>query len=260
MSKEIQSLEAKLIPLRKKLTDHPLYRTLEDLDDIRLFMESHVYAVWDFMSLLKALQRELTCTSLPWQPVANPRIARFINEIVWGEESDVNEQGVPRSHYEMYLDAMQEVGAEVEAIEQWLAGMDTLENMLDYIAKSDLQPAEKAFLHFTFATIQSGEVHQIAAAFTFGREDLIPDMFIEIINHSTKEGQGQFPKLKYYLERHIEVDGDEHGPLALEMIQEVCGTDQQKWKEAEAVAITALERRIALWDEIALRIGAEIRA
>lgn len=255
MSEQIQALETQLLPLRKKLTDHRLYRTLEDLDDIRLFMESHVYAVWDFMSLLKALQQEMTCTTLPWQPAANPRIARFINEIVWGEESDVNELGEPRSHYEMYLDAMREVGANVEMIEEWTAGVGTLEHIVDDIANSDLQTAEKAFLSFTFKIIQSRAVHKIAAAFTFGREDLIPDMFIEIINQSAKDGQGHFPKLKYYLERHIEVDGDEHGPLALEMIQEVCGEDPQKWKEAEETAVMALEQRIALWDEIAARIG-----
>jgi len=260
MSNQLSIIEEKLAPLRQKLTEHPLYERLQDLDDIRLFMESHVYAVWDFMSLLKALQQELTCTTVPWQPARNARIARFINEIVWGEESDVNERGEPRSHYEMYLDAMREVKADVGKIEQWIAGIDSLEGIQAYLQASDLQPAERAFLSFTFEVIQSKAVHQIAAAFTFGREDLIPDMFIEIINQSSQEGQGQFPKLKYYLERHIEVDGDEHGPLSLEMIQEVCGDDAQKWQEAEAAAVTALERRIGLWDEIAARLLQKVPA
>lgn len=257
MNTYIQALEEKLTPLRKQLTNHSLYRTLQELEDVRQFMESHVYAVWDFMSLLKALQNHLTCTTLPWRPVANARIARFVNEIVWGEESDFNEKGEPRSHFEMYLDAMKEVGADVQKVEDWLATVSNLDKISFAIENAELQPAEKAFLHFTFEIIQTSEIHKIASAFTFGREDLIPDMFIKIINQSSQEGQGQFPKLKYYLERHIEVDGDEHGPLSLEMIQEVCGSDPVKWKEAEQVAIQALERRIALWDEITQRIEAK---
>lgn len=258
MQSQIKDLEISLQPLRKELKDHRLYQTLKEVDDIRLFMESHVYAVWDFMSLLKALQKELTCTTLPWQPVPNARLARFINEIVWGEESDVNENGVPRSHFEMYLDAMREINADANKIENWIANMSSLEDISAYLQSSDLRSAERDFLSFTFATIHSGEVHKIAAAFTFGREDLIPDMFIEIIQQSSREGKGQFPKLTYYLERHIEVDGDEHGPLALEMIQELCGEEVQKWQEAKETAIQALKRRIALWDDIAERVAAKV--
>ena len=82
-------------------------------------MEYHVYAVWDFMSLLKALQIELTCTTLPWKPVGDTKIRRLINSIVLEEESDVDADGNPSSHYEMYLDAMIECGADTKKIESF---------------------------------------------------------------------------------------------------------------------------------------------
>lgn len=228
---QIEIIEKELVPLRKKLTEHRVYQSMQSMKDVQVFMEKHVYAVWDFMSLLKALQMQLTCTALPWKPVSNPKISRFINEIVLGEESDVNEKGEPKSHYEMYLDAMKEVGANTTHIEQFLNNFNSLDSFESVLAEADLKAAERAFLNFTFKTIATGESHKIASAFTFGREDLIPDMFIEIINQSVKAGGNNYEKLTYYLQRHIEMDGDEHGPLSLEMIQEVCGADEQKWKE-----------------------------
>lgn len=214
-------------------------------------MESHVYAVWDFMSLLKSLQQHLTGVSIPWKPVKNAKLSRFINEIVFGEESDLNEHQVPKSHFEMYLGAMQEVNADTAKVLDLVASLDDLSTINEQLDAADLKPAEKEFLQFTFSIINTNEPHKIAAAFTFGREDLIPDMFIEIINQTNSGHKNQFPKLTYYLERHIELDGDEHGPLSLEMIRELCGENDQYWEDALATAKAALQQRINLWDSIA---------
>jgi hypothetical protein len=253
---QITKIEKELEPLRRKLTTHRLYELLTDIEDIRLFMERHVYAVWDFMSLLKALQQQLTCTTLPWKPAPEPSLARFINEIVLEEESDVNEKGVATSHFEMYLDAMKEVQADTSKVHALLQQIHSLEDM--EAAIQPLDAAEREFLRYTFQIIASGQPHKIAAAFTFGREDLIPDIFIEIIRQSEKENNSSlYPKLAWYLNRHIELDGDEHGPLALRMIRELCGEDDQKWSEVLTVSKAALERRIGLWDGIAAAIEAE---
>jgi hypothetical protein len=254
MNNQIQFIEQEIADLRKALTNHELYQLLSEVDDIKIFMESHVYAVWDFMSLLKALQHHLTCISLPWKPAKNAKTARFINEIVWGEESDVNEHGIPKSHFEMYLEAMTEVGADTQKVLNLIAAAGNVADFMKALPKSDLKPAEKEFLAFTFNVIQTNEAHKIASAFTFGREDLIPDMFLEIIRQSNQEKGESFPKLTYYLERHIEVDGDEHGPLSLEMITELCGYSHQKWQEVVEVAKDALKQRIHLWDEISQAI------
>ena len=248
---KIENLEQELRPLRQNLKNHPLYAQLDSVADTKIFMESHVYAVWDFMSLLKALQQHLTCVGLPWHPATDTDVARFINEIVLEEESDFNEKGEAKSHFEMYLDAMQEVHADTEKVQAIISSFTHLEIVSSQIETAELNQAEKNFLQFTFEVINSKQPHLIAAAFTFGREDLIPDMFLGIIEQS---GASKYKKLEYYLKRHIELDGDEHGPLALRMIKALCGSDDQKWNDALKYSKQALQYRIELWDSIAEKL------
>ena len=239
MNKNIQHINTQIYEYKKAVINHPLYSQLNTIEDIQGLMEIHVYAVWDFMSLLKGLQIELTCTSIPWRPIGNTKTRRLINSIVLEEESDVDAAGKPSSHYEMYLDAMKECGANTNEIERFV----------NSISDRNLPKVNKeidSFLATTFNILNSGEAHKIAAAFTFGREDLIPDMFTAIVNDLSKEHK--LDKFIYYLERHIELDGGEHGPLALELISDLCGENKQKWKEVEETAMACLVARKELWD------------
>jgi hypothetical protein len=249
MSTQIEVIESRLKPLREQLKNHKLYAALKTLEHVKTFTEFHVYAVWDFMSLLKALQMQFTCVHTPWVPAADPEIARFINEIVHGEESDLNEKGEPNSHFEMYLDAMHEIGASTASIEHFIASVRKVSSVPDALQQAKAPQAAQDFVNYTFSLIDAGKAHEIASAFTFGREDVIPDMFIAILDRSGASEES-FIKFRYYLDRHIELDGDEHGPIALKMIEKLCGSNPQHWKEVEAIAVTSLEKRIALWDSI----------
>lgn len=247
----IAAINHKIEPQKKLLLEHSLYKNVKTIADLNCFLENHIYAVWDFMSLLKALQSKLTCTTTPWFATKNPETRYLINEIVLAEESDLTIDGRRQSHYEMYIEAMESCGANTKGIEQFLSELNSLHNIYVAIKKSNLHPNIKAFLDFTFRVIDEGKSHKIAAAFTFGREDLIPSMFTVIL----KNFQANFPetdlsKLIYYFERHIELDADEHGPMAMKMITELCGTNEQKWTEVEEISILALEKRVGLWDAI----------
>lgn len=247
----IDTIQEQIKSYKQHLLHHSLYDKVTTLEELHVFLENHVYAVWDFMSLLKALQAKLTCTTTPWLPVGNPAVRYLINEIVVAEETDLALDGSRQSHYEMYVDAMKACGASTQEVALFLEHVQTTKNIFVSIKQSNLHPNVKAFLDFTFRVIEEGKAHKIAAAFTFGREDLIPNMFTEILRNI----QQNFPeidlsKLIYYFERHIELDADEHGPMAMQMIAELCGDSEQKWKEVELVSIEALEKRIGLWNAI----------
>lgn len=109
-------------------------------------------------------------------------------------------------------------------------------------------------MDFTFSIISKGKLHEIAAVFTFGREDLIPDMFIEIVKGLQEKEGVSTSRLLYFLDRHIEVDGGEHGPKSLQMMNELCGDDPIKWQEAKSASLKALQMRIELWNGILKQI------
>ena len=243
-------LLAAIEPLRAQLREHPLYSSITSLEALRTFMESHVYAVWDFMSLLKALQRSLTCVEVPWRPTADATARRLINEIVLGEESDLYE-GTSLSHFELYLQAMRSCGADTTRAAGLVRALESGRSLQDAFGSA---PEEsRAFVEATFATLTTGQTHRIAAAFTFGREDLIPAIFSAFICKLDEQLPGRIAPFRYYLERHIEMDGDEHGPMALEMLRHLCRSEQA-WQDASEAATHALEARIALWDGIYQRI------
>jgi len=251
MKTQTQHILEHLKPLRKKLLNHDLYKYIETPNDLKIFTQHHVFAVWDFMSLLKKLQQQLTNINSPWTPNGNPKFTRLINDIVLAEESDLNRHGKPQSHFEMYLDAMEDLEASTHQIRHFTQQIEHGTDIFLVISASDLPKSVKSFLIFTFNTIYHQHPHDILSAFTLGREELIPDMFTEIIEYI----QEKFPKdniqnLKFYFERHIEVDADEHGPMAIELLENLCQNDINKWKSVEKTAETALRKRLELWDGI----------
>ena len=249
----IKTITDKLSNLRNQLRFHQLYKSLKSINDIKIFMENHVFAVWDFMSILKALQIRLTNVCVPWIPNNNPVLTRFINEIVLGEESDLNELNEPKSHFEMYMESMDQIRAKNSEIKFLIMQIKSEKEIIESIDKMKIDDAVKKFIKFSFEIIKTEKIHCMASAFTFGREDIIPDMFLEIIKTIDPKNK-KYNKLKYYLERHIEIDGELHGPLSQQMIIELCGNSPRKWSETLTVAEKCLQNRIKLWDTILKQI------
>lgn len=253
-SQRLSALQEAIAPLREELIHHPVYQQVNSIDKLRLFMEHHVYAVWDFMSLLKSLQKHLTCTDVPWVPRGNAATRYLINEIVTGEESDVDMDGVRISHFELYLNAMKQAGAHTATIEKMVADIIAGHTVQDALKTAGVNEAVQQFVSNTFETIATSAPHLMAAVFTFGREDLIPGMFISFVKELNAQKAVDVSVFQYYLERHIEVDGDHHSHLAYEMTEQLCGDDETKWAEATMYVQAALRARIALWNGIASQL------
>lgn len=250
MDNHLQRLQSKIEPLRQQIINHKAYGVIENLSHLKIFMQHHVFAVWDFMSLLKSLQNNLTCTTTPWFPVGDAETRYLINEIVLGEESDVDQFGKRTSHFELYVEAMQKCGADTSIIFNFIDKLKQTGNLGSALETANVPIGAREFVDFTFGIINSDKAFLQSAVFTFGREDLIPAMFHAIINDIQNDFKDNVSYFKYYLDRHIEVDGDHHSHLALQMTANLCGDDEEKWKQAEIAVCNSLQQRIKLWDGV----------
>ena len=250
----------KIKSLQTQLAEHPLLNKniIKDITGIHIFMEHHVFAVWDFMSLIKSLQHYICPSTTCWIPRQKIRSgsARLINEIVLAEETDLDIDGTSSiSHHDLYCQAMLEVGADANLIEKWTESIE--ENGFLWATENCVVPVPSLrFMKKTFSFINSGEPHVIAGAFCFGRETIIPQMFTRLAEqlNITKT---DCPKFHYYLERHIQIDGENHGPASLMLVEDLCDHDPVHIHQAEQAAIESLTARIKLWDDVAYIIQNE---
>ncbi len=240
-------LEQAIGAARDRVVAHPLYANLDDHDAITTFMEHHVFAVWDFMSLLKSLQRNLTCVEVPWVPTGPPGSRRLINDIVMVEESDELGDGYT-SHFELYVNGMREAGANTAAVDGLVGLLRAGVAVREALDRAGVPKPSVEFAGTTWNIIETRPVHCQAAAFAFGREDLIPDMFTQVV--AVNERSRKLGTFVDYLERHIEVDGEFHTPMAMQMLADLCGEDDEKWRECADTVNTALTARARLWDGI----------
>ena len=238
------------IALKKcnKLFSHPLFDHIHTIEDCRVFMEHHIFAVWDFMSLAKKVQEIFAPITTPWQISINPKLCRFINEIILAEESDILEDGRIMSHCEMYLEAMQEVGASTYNFKRFLAAIQTYDLYSMEVSQFVPEPSYE-FMKTTFSIVNSKQAHLIAGGFCYGREDIIPGMFISLLNNNGIS-ESNTPVFREYLAKHIDLDGDIHGPMSVEMTQYLCRDDYQKKLEVESIRLQVMHARTKLWDGV----------
>ena len=239
-----------------ELHRHPLPQAITSIADLRLFMEHHVFAVWDFMLLLKSLQQHLAPSVVPWVPPRHPEIAGLVNSLVAEEECDVLPESLggplPLSHFAIYRRAMVEIGADtavIDAVLEQASGGD----LAAALHHPGIPALAACFLRTTQALIASAEVHALAAAFAYGRELLVPDLFRDLLDRLVVL-ELPCPTLRWYLERHIVLDGDSHGPLAETMVRTLAGHDPAAHELVQIVRSQVLSDRAAFWDAIALQL------
>jgi hypothetical protein len=250
----IESLQRAADSARRRVVTHPLYDSLTTHRAIVTFMEHHVFAVWDFMSLLKSLQRNLTCVTVPWVPTGLANTRRLINDIVLGEESDERGGGYI-SHFEWYVAGMSEAGADHSVVDRFIDLLRTEAPVRTALQTAGAPCAAADFVEQTWHFVESAPLHCQAAAFAFAREDVIPDMFSQVIavNHET----GRLATFVDYLKRHIEVDGEQHSPMAMQMVANLCGDSETRWQQCAQVVNAAFNARSRLWDGVLAAINAD---
>lgn len=246
--------------LRARLDRHPIYESVRSAEDLRVFMAHHVYSVWDFMSLVKYLQHAVAPARWPWRPGADPTVQRFINELVLEEETD--EAGPDRpgefsSHFQLYLRAMREIGADADAPVRFVE-LAAREGIAAALAAGIAPRPAAEFTRATFAFIGAERPHVAAAALALGREHVIPAMFRAFLGRMGVSEQ-QAPVFHYYLHRHIHLDEDFHAPLSLRLLQGLCADDPARIAEARAAAERAVAARLAFWDGVCAVLPSRVK-
>lgn len=244
-----ESSHALLEKRSTELKTHPIFGRVRSTDDLRYFMSWHVFAVWDFMSLVKRLQHEFTSVTLPWTPPTRPSAARLLNDIVLGEESDMTPDGLHASHFDLYLSAMREVGANTSQIEHFV---DLVRSNIAVDIALRMVKAPESVQKFVLATIESaknGSVFEVLGSFLYGREDAIPQMFNKLLADWSVSRE-ETPIFVYYLQRHIELDGDSHGPAAMCLVSDLTRGNAESLERIRRAGISAIEHRLALWDAL----------
>lgn len=253
MSKEITS--DILLGFKSRLENHPVYEAVATVEDLRCFMEHHVYSVWDFMSLIKYLQSVIAPTRYPWTPVGDGSVRRFINELVLEEESDETQiPGHYASHFELYHKAMAEIGADT-AVSARFVEMAREQGIVRALLLPGMPKPSQQFTSKTFEIINADKPHQVAAALALGREHIIPCMFRSILKRIAVS-DSQAPIFHFYLNRHIHLDEDFHAPLSLRLLNSLCAGDAVKLEEAINAANVAVTARLEFWDGVLAAIKA----
>jgi hypothetical protein len=239
-----------------RVQQHPVYKAVITVEDLRAFMEHHVWAVWDFMNLVKAIQQRYTSTVIPWTPRGDATVRRFVNEIVLEEESDEHpvDDGFC-SHFELYVRSMTEVDASTDQVSRFVDDLGAGADFEDALAASGCPPSVAHFLSTTWAAAGASDA-ELVAAFAFGRETVIPVMFDRILSEAGALDDAEL--LRHYLVRHVQLDGDSHSDMAEYLLVSACGNNPDSWERAEISARRCLEARAQLWDAVGVLVDARL--
>jgi hypothetical protein len=230
------------------LRNHELFYSVSTIEDLRIYMKYQVWCVWDFMALVKSIQLGIVPPAIIWTPPKDASLGAYIYEILLTEETDINETATGRSsHFETYLRAMDQVGADTTQILRFMELLSSGTPFLTAIQTIQIPTQAKSFVQTTLSHAHS-ELHIAVAAFCLTREGIIPDMFTTFLGNFQLELN--ISTFKWYMNRHIVIDNDSHGPLSAKLFKTVVGTDPERLAEALDAALVALDARKALLDAI----------
>ncbi len=251
MDDKLHDIVIGIQPLVDAIAHHKLFRAITSIARLRRFTEIHVYAVWDFICLLKALQRKLTSQHLFWSPPINPLGCYLVNSLVAEEESDCIEHNHYLSHFELYLQAMQQCGADIRGIRQFIANIHPEQSLASLLVSNNLPKPAQGFIQDTFEIIEK-ESHVIAASLAFAREQITSTMFTQLLNtfEPPEDSSYSLQLFRLYLQRHIELDSGQHSQQSQRLVATLCGSDKCKWDEVLEAAWFSLNSRLQLLDGI----------
>ena len=234
--------------LQQLAAHHELYSKVTTLPRLRTFMEFHVWCVWDFMCLAKALQNRLGADTPYWTPPTYLDALKKMNGIVDEEETDVGPDGGITSHFEAYLGAMDEVGADATKIRMFVGLLRDGVDPIEASRAVGANPAATEFIQSTLA-FTTKPSHVIAAVFAFSRERLVPRMLSSLLS-TVRSHRIKADHLLWYIKRHIDLDDNHHGKASLEIYEDLTGSDAEKISEAMQMTAGAIESRIRFLDSI----------
>jgi len=228
--------------------EHPVYRLLTTVPSVVRFMELQVWCVWDFMFLAKAVQRAVGCYEVPWVPPRDCSLVATINAIVGSEEADMGPDGTYQSHFEIYVAAMRQAGADTgpvgRAVELVREGVSTDEAL----RRAGAPDASRAFVGETLELCVAA-AHVRVAALCIGREELVPQMFTAMLSSGVSEDP-RLGAFLWYVRRHVNLDSESHGPLSAKLFRRVVGLGRGQLQEAVEGGLRAVRARRRYLDAI----------
>jgi hypothetical protein len=113
------------------------------------------------------------------------------------------------------------------------------------LARIGAPPHVQAFVAHTMALANSGSTEEVLAAFFYGREDIIPEMFGRLLNtlYRAKHNNDRVRNFIYYIDRHIELDGDSHGPMGRELLEDLLANSPNRVEQARRAACSSIDAR-----------------
>lgn len=233
--------------IARRAVEHPIFPRLKSLEAVKVFMEHHIWCVWDFMYLAKSVHSSLSGRGA-WSPSPCPETLADFNDILATEETDIGPTGKLGSHFEFFVEAMEQAGADTIPVRAFQRQVELGEAPLLAMRKSK---APTSAIQFVSATMNdaSGPTHIRAASFCLAREDLVPRL-LRRLRRYVPWNHPRLEMLKWYVDRHIELDTVHHGPTGRRILAAVIAGDSNRRAEASAAAELAIAARVKYLDAI----------